>query len=261
MIYVRFCPKATITGPSAACVGTAVTLLGANALSYLWTGPNNFSATTQNINIPVSTLANSGVYTFIAYGENGCNDTSTHSLNIYPIPTVFAGKDTSIVSGTTIQLLPTVSADVNQVIWSSVSFTNPIQALSINVTPTTHTNYSVLVKNAAGCSAQDDIKVSIICTIDNIFIPNTFTPNHDGMNDIFYPRGQYNEFINYLRIFDRWGNLVFERTNFRVNDKSKGWDGSYKGVIMNSGVFAYTIQMSCSTGETISRKGSIMILQ
>ena len=87
-----------------------------------------------------------------------------------------------------------------------------------------------------------------------MFVPNTFTPNDDGKNDILYVRSSIlTEFT--LRIYDRWGELIFESSSL-----DKGWDGSYKGKMCEQGVYDYYLQGVCINGEKIIKKGNITLL-
>ena len=92
-------------------------------------------------------------------------------------------------------------------------------------------------------------------------MPNTFSPNGEGHNDIFYPRGRGLAAIKSMRIFNRWGELLFEQTNFAVNDPNAGWDGSYKGRKLTPDVYVYMIDVLCENTEVISVKGNITLLK
>ncbi|MCF8463669.1 MAG: gliding motility-associated C-terminal domain-containing protein [Flavobacteriales bacterium] len=94
-------------------------------------------------------------------------------------------------------------------------------------------------------------EIALAAFAPEIFVPNVFSPNDDGANDIFKPRGT-EPFDYEMRIYDRWGNCVFE-----TKELAKGWDGTFKGVPMNSAVFVYYI---LSAGEVIS-KGNVTLLR
>jgi gliding motility-associated-like protein len=88
-----------------------------------------------------------------------------------------------------------------------------------------------------------------------LFIPNVFSPNDDGINDIFYLQGnEYITDINTLRIFDRWGNIVFEKINFQPDDPSVGWNGTFHEKVMNPDVFTYWVEYKTvyNTVETLA---------
>ena len=86
----------------------------------------------------------------------------------------------------------------------------------------------------------------------NIFIPDIFSPNDDGINDVFHvhANSQITE-VSILRIFDRWGNIIFEKLNCAPNEPNKGWDGTFSGKEMNAGVYLYWIELETSRGREI----------
>ena len=101
----------------------------------------------------------------------------------------------------------------------------------------------------------------VVCGDKNLFLPNTFSPNGDGSNERFYPRGGGLFQVKYLRIFNRWGEQIFEKTNFAGNQSSEGWDGTYKGKPAASDVYVYIIEIVCSNSESFQYKGNIMLLR
>lgn len=95
-----------------------------------------------------------------------------------------------------------------------------------------------------------------------LYIPNVFSPNQDGINDVFYLQGnEYVKDINTLRIFDRWGNVVFEKNNFKPDDPSKGWDGSFHDKIMNPDVFTYWVEFETVYGVVETKAGDVTLVR
>ena len=94
-----------------------------------------------------------------------------------------------------------------------------------------------------------------------MFIPNTFTPDGDGLNDILMVRGKGIVSVKYFRIFNRWGELVFERTNFAPNNISFGWNGKVKGIVGPPDVFVYTAEVICENGTVYTYKGNTSIIK
>jgi gliding motility-associated-like protein len=105
------------------------------------------------------------------------------------------------------------------------------------------------------------MQVRVLCQAEQVFIPNSFTPNGDGHNDVFYPRGKGLSIITTFKIFDRWGELLFERNNIQTDDASVGWDGTFRGVVLSPDVYVYVVEAICETGEPINWKGDIMIMR
>ena len=99
------------------------------------------------------------------------------------------------------------------------------------------------------------------CDKSQVFIPNSFTPNNDGQNDVFYPRGVGISLIKSFRIYNRWGELLFERTNIGINDVSSAWDGTYNNSSPRPDVYVYVIDAVCETGAAINLKGDVTIIR
>ena len=88
----------------------------------------------------------------------------------------------------------------------------------------------------------------------NIFVPNTFTPNMDGLNDFFRIKMEDVKDVNLL-IFNRWGNLLYE-----TDSKSENWDGTYNGIKVSSGTYVYVLSVVFNDGAELNRKGHINVL-
>jgi gliding motility-associated-like protein len=127
--------------------------------------------------------------------------------------------------------------------------------------PMRTTDYTVQVQDSHGCKNSGVVTVKVVCGDQNFFIPNTFSPNGDGVNDVFYLRGSGLFRINSLMIFNRWGEVVFEKKNLSINDPSGGWDGTYKGKKANPDVYIYQVEIVCNNGETIKYAGNVALLQ
>ena len=94
-----------------------------------------------------------------------------------------------------------------------------------------------------------------------MFIANAFTPDGDGVNDLLVVQGKGVRVINSFRIFNRWGQVVFEQTNFQPNDKSFGWDGKIKGVQAAADVYVYTCEVVCENDVPFVYKGNTSIIR
>jgi gliding motility-associated-like protein len=105
-----------------------------------------------------------------------------------------------------------------------------------------------------GC--KDGItEISGTTVIQDVFTPNAFTPNGDNLNDVFKIEGYAIKDIQ-LRIFNQWGEMIFESA-----DKSRGWDGTYKGKLQPSGVYMYVCSMILTDGSKVVKKGSVNLVR
>jgi gliding motility-associated-like protein len=103
--------------------------------------------------------------------------------------------------------------------------------------------------------------VLVLCDGSQLQIPNTFTPNGDNLNDYFFPRGQGIDHMKSFRVYSRWGELVFDKTNVAVNDEYAGWNGTFNGRKLNPDVYVYIIEATCDTGEPITFKGDVTLMR
>ena len=117
---------------------------------------------------------------------------------------------------------------------------------------------AVLANDTNHCSAADSVFIRIKDCDETIYVPNAFTPNGDGVNDVLYVYGNCLE-INQFRVFNRWGEKVWDTVNM-----DQGWDGYYKGVLQSVGVYVYLVRYSSnSTNRGIARelKGSVTLIR
>lgn len=242
------------------CLGKSYQFGASGASTYVWspsTGLNN-----STIANPVATPKATTNYMVVGKDDKGCfKDTGYVPLKVYPIPTVNAGNDKTINVGQTLDLDPTLSSDVTNTVWTPTSGIFRNRFPGITVKPPQTTEYTVEVTNEGGCRAKDKVTVYVLCNNANVFIPNTFSPNGDGANDVFFPRGTGVFSIKTFRIFNRWGEVVYEKANFNANDASAGWDGTFKGKKLNPDVFVYTIEIVCENNTILTYKGNVALIQ
>jgi gliding motility-associated-like protein len=259
-VWVKYPFNMTASPGDTLCRGGSVRLYAQGAHSYAWspaTGLNN-AAIANPLAVPLATT----LYRVVGTDDRGCfTDTAFVPVQVYPIPTVEAGNDLTINVGQTADLMPVLSPDVTNVTWTPTAGIFRTNYPGITVKPQETTEYTVEVSNPGGCRARDKVTVFVICNGANVFIPNTFSPNGDGANDIFYPRGSGLFSIKTLRIFNRWGEVVFEKNNFNPNDASAGWNGTYKGVKLNPDVYVYMADIVCDNSTTLVLKGNVALIQ
>ncbi|MCU0386545.1 MAG: gliding motility-associated C-terminal domain-containing protein [Flavihumibacter sp.] len=191
----------------------------------------------------------------------GCSASVSKDVTIWPLPSIQNVPEIVMPLGFETTLPITYSDNINQYTWS------PGDALSCTNCPTPvanpkfTTNYRVSVVDANGCRATSNIVVRVICENRNYFIPNTFSPNNDGQNDVFYPRGRSLDRIQSMRIFNRWGEMVFERKNFAPNAASEGWNGMIRGQQAASDAYVYIIEVICENGQVVALKGNVTLIR
>jgi gliding motility-associated-like protein len=250
----------TVRPDTAICSGSALQLWATGAATYSWSPADHLSAT--NIANPISTPEAEITYTVTGSNDASCPaQTQQVTIQVKALPTVDAGPDQTVTTGSQVVLEATGSVDVMQWQWS------PAEFLDCAVCPYTRASvrkpmtYSVTVTNMEGCTKSDIVSINLVCDKEAVYIPNTFSPNGDGTNDIFYVRGKGVSFIKSFRIFNRWGQEVFKRENITIDDSSSGWNGTYKNQPQAADVYVYFIEAYCDTNERFELRGNVTLLR
>jgi len=181
-----------------------------------------------------------------------CRDTSTSRvINLFPIPGLNLGPDTTICPGSEpLTLADNINAGNKGATWKwNTGQTTP----SITVTAP---GYYYVTVGINGCYSSDTIWVQNDCYMD---IPNVFTPNGDGLNDYFFPRLQLTKGLTTFKmdIYNRWGQLIFETTSL----DGAGWDGKLNGVAQPEGVYVYVIDATFMDREKEHHQGNVTLLR
>lgn len=260
LITVKVPAKVLLSAPDNICVGSTITLNASGEEVYNWQPVNlvSLSSGPQTSSTPASTTK----YSVIGSDSKGCfYDTAFKTVHVFPYPSVqIADTSVTILNGSNYQVNAIGSDDIVSWLWSPVTGLSCIDCGNPLASPIITTTYTVTAKNITGCTTQDKITITVLCKNQNMFIPNTFSPNNDGTNDYFYPRGK-GFTVKSFRIFNRWGNIVFEQHNFPPNSQSYGWDGKYKGKVLQPDVFVFLIDIICDNGDVITTKGNVTLLR
>ncbi len=246
------------------CLGNSDTLdvtnLSGQTLTYSWTPTANISSGANTAN-PIVNPDSTTTYTVIAQNSYGCTDTSSAIVAVSGFGpnniTITADQDTLYGGdGTFIYVTPSTGFTYQ---WSPPIFLSNPTIPNPYATPTSTITYTVyLTETATGCTYAKTYTLyafEINCGEPDVFIPNAFTPNQDNENDLLFVRGNNVEKM-VLKIFDRWGELVFE-----TDKQSKGWDGTYKGELVDPGVFVYYLEITCVDGQEYFKKGNVTVIR
>lgn len=235
-------PMVSISGDTVICEDD-VTVLTANGIgSFLWS--TGESTTSITVNPYVNTV-------YLVTASNSCGNAKDSVLVIVnSLPIVSVSNDTTILVDNSISLF--ASGGDNYLWFPSNLSCNTCSV--INVAPNSTTVYTVTASTTEGCSVTKQIRVAVESDFE-IFIPDIFSPNGDGQNDVLYVRGIGIEDIIF-RIYDRWGEKVFESNNVL-----NGWDGTYKGSLLNNAVFVYDLKANLSNGKTILKHGDVTLIK
>jgi gliding motility-associated-like protein len=197
------------------------------------------------------------LYSFMS--SDGCKDSAFQTVWIQSLPSVSAGNDTLVVIGQPLQLHASSSdPSGDSFSWTPISGLNDpgIQNPVANLIAGTDTiRYLVQATDSAGCTGQASILVEVFKTQPDIFVPNAFTPGK-GINNLFRPIPVGISSLQYFRIYNRWGQLVFGTS--RMGD---GWDGNLEGNPQGTGSYVWTVQGTTYTGKVIARKGTMTLIR
>jgi gliding motility-associated-like protein len=236
------------TIPSACSTATGT----ATAIASNGTGPYNYSWSNGQT-WPISTGMSAGFYFVIVTDANGCTTTQTFNIGNVSGPTATASA-TALATGS--QLNATGGGTY---LWSPSSGLSCTTCANPIANPGQTTTYCVLVTDANGCTDLACVTVTVdqCATIQlSTLLPNAFSPNGDALNDVFCV--PINNCIKtfLLKVYDRWGEKVFESDN--VN---KCWDGIYNGQALNTDVFAFYFDAVLTDGASFSQKGNISLVR
>ncbi|MBI3500224.1 MAG: gliding motility-associated C-terminal domain-containing protein [Bacteroidetes bacterium] len=237
----------TINSTDATCGnnnGTAAVAAagGSPSYTYLWNNGQTSSA--------ISNLSG-GNYSVTITDANGCSTSQTVAVNSTSAVTVQASGDTTITVGGNAVLSGNGSS--GSYVWSNGQSGN-----IINVSPLVTTVYCVAVSDS-GCTdtACVTVKVEPIDCSASIYLPNAFSPNEDGENDLFYLYGK-KECVEslHIRIYNRWGEKIFESS-----DKNFQWDGEFRGTTMNTAVLTFYCDINLTSGTKIHKQGNVSLVR
>jgi gliding motility-associated-like protein len=243
------------------CLGDKLPLRVWGTDSYVWNGSGIDKPASPT---PVATINGTGQYTYevTGYDKDNCfSDQTSLTVRVNPTPVVNAGIDRQTMAGVPVFLASNNSNDVIRWSWTPPEYLDCPGCQRVQALPNLSTLYKVAVENVYGCKASDEVMVHVLCQQSAIFMPNAFTPNHDGRNERIYPKGKGVKEIEWLRIYDRWGTLVFERTHFQINVPSAGWDGRSNNREAPLGTYIYSMQTVCESGEKFEFKGNITLIK
>lgn len=222
-----------------------------DGLTYEWSPSNHLD--NPYVPFPYATPLVSTTYT-VTTTDNICFTVSdTVVLNVNPPPAFALSDDALIVAGTGQQLFAEGNGTFT---WTPAAGLSCSDCPSPFANPTQPTTYTVTLEDSAGCRKDAEVVIDFLCSKNGIYVPNTFTPNGDGKNDVFRIRGYGMKELKSFRIFTRWGELVFE-----TNDIEQGWDGTFKGQRMSPAVFVYTIEGVCTNDQVVRTNGNVKLLR
>lgn len=226
--------------PTCALSPSQFTTTGLPSYSYTWSPSTNLN--NPNVANPIATLTTSTIFTIQVTDVDGCTSVLTQSVYIQEPPWPISW-DTTIVIGEQVTI-PGYAGSGFTYTWNPTSYlscTNcpmPVFSGTVNMT------YTALVMDTMGCFMRNNTFTIEVLPKSSVDVPTAFTPNGDGINDVIYVDGWGIKKLNFFRIYNRWGQLLFESTDINV-----GWDGTYQGVPQNMETYVWQVSVETYIDE------------
>jgi gliding motility-associated-like protein len=257
-----FSESISISGPDSVCLNSPTLYTAVNSsqesFTYQWSPANIIQGPSNQASVSITPSANQYLY-LQATSSNGCvvEDSMFVFVSYINPSLVQASVDPPIVNpGSTVTLTGSPSGFPFYQWVPSTGVLNP-NAQTTEATVDESTVFTLIVSDGV-CSVSDTAEVKvyeIICELPYVFVPNAFSPNNDGNNDVLYVRGLFVEKMLF-RVFDRWGEMVFEST-----DVNYGWNGIFQGRKLDPDVYDYYLQVTCYGGLEKITKGNVTLMK
>ena len=196
--------------------------------------------------------------------SKSCNVPMTVEIPEAPDRSLELGSDRTILLGDSTLLTGFMNFKPKNLQWTWTPKDSSIDCstcLPTYVKPTESTVYKLVARDSAGCDIDDQITISVNKP-RHVFIPTTFSPNNDLVNDRFTIFGDASvRRVQSFKMFNRWGDPIFDQPNFPLNDEQAGWDGSVKGVVMPPDVYVYVVVVEFVDGKVVLYKGNVTLVK
>lgn len=256
LIPVLVSPNDTI------CVGNSMQLVASGGISYTWspsTGLSNDVIADPIANPDTTTTYTVSIVTVDVFGDTCVqNQTTTVSVTDPALYTIAATTDNDTIVQGQSTIIHAITDPSLTVIWLPSISLNNSSSFDPIATPQSTTTYTVSILDSDGCPKTASVTIYVMskeCDVANVFVPNTFTPNGDGNNDVLYVRGKEIKEL-YFAVYNRRGELIFETT-----DKNKGWNGMYNGAKSDPDVFAWYLRAKCFNEDELVNKGNVTLIR
>ncbi len=248
-----------VSFPDVFCGGAEVPVTVTNNsdgdLTYLW-GPEDCVISGGDTANPVLTASgdNKQFTVTVTNNETGCTMDFSYDIPVTQFDIdIEATPDTTINEGEEVDISVIGSEEGDTYVWSNGNMDE-----TQTVMPLDTTIYTVTVTDENGCTDTAEITINVRkpeCDETDVYLPNAFSPNADGINDVLFVRSNFIESME-LIIYDRWGEEVF-----RTTDQSIGWDGTYGGEKLAPDAYAYILDVICINAVEYTRKGNVSIIR
>jgi gliding motility-associated-like protein len=224
--------------------------------TYSWS-PFNSLSNPASLD-PIATPSHTTDYILTVFDTRGCpkpgRDTIT--VNVRPKMNVSAGNDTAVVVGQPLHFHASGGVNYTWTPSTGLSATNISDPIGIYDGSADSIRYKVIISDESNCVDSANVTVKIFKTNPQIFVPTAFTPNGDGLNDLFRPLGVGIKKFEYFRVYNRWGQLVFSTTT-----NGQGWDGKVAGREQGSNTFVWVVKGIDYLDKSFFKKGTVTLVR
>ena len=256
---------APIIEPQCNGYNTVVKIL--TAKGGVGTNPSNYTFSIDdgsNVNVLTDSLSSvGGSHIVKVFDPNGCFAEDSIFIKEPAPVSVDLGLDRSVALGDSIQFAPVIGSllPIDSLLYSPGTYLSCTTCRRPYCAPLEDTRYKLVVIDINGCTGMDEVLIEVDKE-RNIFVPNVFSPNDDGTNDIFRVFGGIGVTkINFMRVFDRWGELVFEQaipfTPAQAYDI--GWDGKHRGRRAAQEVYVYVVEVEFLDKVKLLYRGDVFL--
>ncbi len=238
-VNVHATPIISLDKDSVLCAGSTRNLTAGEGYSrYVW----NNGSTDPSLNV-----SDTGKYWVSVTSQNGCTAADTAYISTFgSIPSHFLPRDTTICQFAKLTIQPTYA--YQNYLWSD-------QSTASTITVSQPGLYQLQVTDSNQCVGSDSLLLATKECLQGLFVPNAFTPNGDGLNDIFRPLLFGNITRYRFAVYNRWGEKVFE-----TQTSGQGWDGKQNGVPLGNGAFVWYCQYQLDGQPETTKEGTVVLI-
>ncbi|MEO1713792.1 MAG: gliding motility-associated C-terminal domain-containing protein, partial [Bacteroidota bacterium] len=202
-----------------------------------------------------------GPYSVVIQDFDGCTFEADFTIEVASLGFLDLGPDQTVQLGEPFQIKPLTDVEIQSMIWQyegSISCTDCLEPV---VTPLNESTYRLSLIDENGCEITDELTIFVLKAL-NVYTPNVFSPNNDGINDVFMIyTGPSVRVIRNFQIFDRWGSQLYTAQDAQPNDPQYAWDGRSRGQEMKNGVYIFFAEIEHLDGRLEVLSGEITLLR
>ena len=250
IVQINEPPTLTLTGDTDVCKGSPDTLMAnspGSAINWLNVGTGD--------SVVINPMV-TATYEAVATNAPGCTATAEITVHIRPFTVTLTATPEPVLSGNTVTLTTAANFSYQVIAWEpEVTFQDQTAVSQTFTVHDTATQFYVIAESSQGCLDTAGYSVDVDPNLKDFFIPNAFTPNNDGKNDVFKVYGSSIREVE-MKIFSQWGQLVFES-----HDPQGDWDGTMGGHPAPVGIYLYAIKVVFTNDHTLNRKGTVSLIR